>query len=481
MSGTPTIESTCADFVDERGPSLLADLTAEVVRQGRTRAKNPELAVSSALRSRRGWYETKDGRWTTLDHTYRDVAFAHRLTADEARTGWVEPHPDFSPLESLPGFPRSWDDVPGLGLPGELLDLRPGAVIVARVEAGRMVLSASSTDEPGAPTPPQVAAFAEAASTALGLHAPSAYYPGVALSNLLLSMVAEEPAMFAGAVLVLTDLVTAAGLETDDGQVGPAGTDWTARHRYLDGLRSAGSDDWDDDPDGGHDLWPDDDMPDSAFPRATDRTAGGKAPQSPLDTPASLDARRLRRRGRRPAKRCLQLRIRLLDVRPPVWRRILVPATITLDRLHAVVQEAMGWSDMHLHEFQVGRNRWGDVDIEDDDGRLLDEFDVRLRSIVEHAGRLRYLYDLGDDWYHEIVVEGEVDGIAGELYPLCVDGAGACPPEDSGGTSGFRHMLEALAQPRSRRHRDILQWLGGPFDPDEFSIEDVNQRFELLG
>jgi hypothetical protein len=90
------------------------------------------------------------------------------------------------------------------------------------------------------------------------------------------------------------------------------------------------------------------------------------------------------------------------------------------------------------------------------------------------------VYDLGDDWHHEIVVEGEVDGIAGELYPLCLDGAGACPPEDSGGTAGYRDILEALARPRSRRHRDILQWLGGPFDPEEFSTEDVNQRFDLL-
>ncbi len=429
MSRTPTIESICADFVEERGPTRLTDLTAEVVRQGRTRAQNPELAVSSAIRSRRGWYEMRDGRWTTLGHTYRDVAFAHRLTVDEARTGWVEPHPDFSPLESLPGFPRLWDEAPGLGLPAEFRDLPPGAVIVARVAAGRMTLVASPTDEPGTPTPEQVAAFAEAAGDALALHAPSVYYPGVPLSGLLLGVVAEKPGLFAGAVLVIADLIAAADLESDGGQVGPVGTDWAARGRHLDSLRSAGSNAWEDDLTGGTDLWPVDHMPDSAFPRATDRTAGGRPP-APIDTPLNLDARRLRRRGRRPAKRCLQLRIRLLDVRPPVWRRILVPATISLDRLHAVVQEAMGWSDMHLHEFQLGRDRWGDAEVEDDGGRLLDEFDVRLRSIAARGDRLRYVYDLGDDWDHEIVVEGEVDGIVGELYPLCVDGAGACPPED---------------------------------------------------
>ena len=486
MSGTPTIETTCAAIVDERGPTLLADLTAEVVRQGRTRARNPELAVQSALRSRRGWYEMKDGRWTTLGRTFRDVAFAHRLTADEASTGWVDPHPDFSPLESLPDFPRSWDEVPDLGLPTELFGLPPDAVIVARVDAGRMVLSRASTDELGPPAPGQVVAFAEAARDALAMHLPSALDPGVSLGDLLVRLVAEDPGSFAGAVLVVSDLVVAAGLETKDGQVSSAGTDWAARDRLLDGLRFGGSNDpWGDDPDDGHghweeDPWPVDHMPDSAFPRATDRTARGAQPPPPSATPLSLDARRFRRRGRRPAKRCLQLRIRLLDVRPPIWRRVLVPATITLDRLHAVVQEAMGWSDMHLHEFQLGRERWGDVDIEDDGGRLLDEFDVRLRSIAARGDRLRYVYDLGDDWHHEIAVEGEVDGIAGELYPLCVDGAGACPPEDSGGTAGYRDILEAPARPRSRRHRDILQWLGGPFDPEEFSMEEVNQRFDLL-
>jgi hypothetical protein len=157
-----------------------------------------------------------------------------------------------------------------------------------------------------------------------------------------------------------------------------------------------------------------------------------------------------------------------------------VPATIRLDRLHAVVQEAMGWSDMHLHEFERGRERWGDAAIEDDGGRLLDEFDVRLRSIVAAGDRLRYLYDLGDTWKHEIVLEGEVEGISGELYPLCVDGAGACPPEDCGGISGYGELLEAIARPRSRRHRDLLHWLGGPFDPDAFSVDEVNARLDLL-
>ncbi len=232
MNGTPTIESTCADIVAARGPTALADLTAEVVRQGRSRARNPELSVSSALRSRRGWVKLRDGRWTTLGHTLRDVLFAHRLSADEARASWVDPHPDFSPLESLPEFPRSWDDNSRVGLPAELGDAGTGAVIVARVDGGRMLLSRAATDDLGPPTRRQVAAFAEAARGALARHQPSMMDPGAPLDDLMVRLVAEDPGGFAGATLVISDLIAAAGLETRMGQIGSAGTDWAGRDRF---------------------------------------------------------------------------------------------------------------------------------------------------------------------------------------------------------------------------------------------------------
>ncbi len=486
MSGMPTIESSCADVIDERGPTTLADLATEMVRLGRTRARNPELSVAGALRTRRGWYELADGRWTTARRAFRDVRFAHRLTDVEIATGWIDLHPDFSPLLSLPEFARRWGVEPDLGIPATLGDLAPGAVIVGGVDEGRLVLARVPEDALPEVTPGQRAAFAEAARAALAAHQPSIYHPGVTLEDMLVPLVTHDPATFSGTTLVIGDLIAAAGLETQDGQVAPAGTDWAAHDRFLDSLRYGHEDELgddelgDDDFDDGAGYWPVDDMPDSAFPRATDRTTA-PAPRPLTEPLVSLDARRFRRRGRRPAKRCLQLRIRLLEVRPPIWRRVLVPATITLDRLYAVVREAMGWSDMHLHEFQLGRGRWGDVDLEDDGGRLLDEFDVRLRSIVQPGDRLQYVYDLGDNWRHEIVLEGEVEGIPGELYPLCLDGVGACPPEDCGGIGGFRELLEALAHPRTRRHRDLLHWLGGPFDPNAFSVEEVNARLDLLG
>jgi hypothetical protein len=480
MSGTPTIESSCADVVDERGPTALADLAAETVRLGRTRARNPELSIASALRTHRDWYQLPDDRWTTARHAFRDVRFAHRLTADEIATGWIDPHPDFSPLVGLPEFPAPWHGEPGLVMPATLGELAPGTVILAGIDQGRMILSPPPQDGLPVPTPGQVAAFSEAALAALEAHRASTVDPGVPLDDLFVSLVTLGTGSFSGTGLHIADVVAAAGLETHDRQVAAVGTDWATHDRFVHGIGYGYADEMgDDDLDEAEGSWPVDQIPDSAFPRATDRT---KVPPPPRLTgsPLNLDTRRFRRGGRRPAKWCLQLRIRLLEVRPPIWRRVLVPATITLDRLHAVVQEAMGWSDMHLHEFGRGRDRWGDIDIEDDGGRLLDEFDVRLRSIVVTGDRLRYLYDLGDAWWHEIVVEGEVEGIPGELYPMCTDGAGACPPEDCGGIGGYQELLVALTNPRSRRHRDLIRWLGGPFDPEEFSVEEANARFDLL-
>jgi len=480
MSGMPTIEASCADVVDERGPLALADLAAEMVRLGRTRARNPELAVAGALQARRTWYPLEDGRWTTARRAFRDVRFAHRLTADEITARRIDPHPDFSPLMGLPECARPWGDQPGLDIPATLGELAPGAVILAGVEQGRLVLSPAPEDGFRAGTPDQLAAFARAARAALAAQQPSTFDPGVPLADLFVALVTLEPGRFSETMPPIADLIAAAGLETHAGRVDVAGTDWAAHDRFMDSLRYGYADEsGDDDLDNVAGYWPVDDMPDSAFPRGSDRAAA-PAPRPPTGPPAALAARRFRLRGRRPAKRCLQLRIRLLEVRPPIWRRVLVPATITLDRLHGVVQRAMGWNDVHLHEFRLGRDRWGDVDVEDDDGRLLDEFDVRLRSIIASGDRLRYLYDFGDGWRHEIVVESEVDGLPGELYPLCVDGAGACPPEDCGGIAGYRELLEAPAHPRSRRHRDHLLWLGGPFDPDAFSVEELNARLDLL-
>jgi len=140
-----------------------------------------------------------------------------------------------------------------------------------------------------------------------------------------------------------------------------------------------------------------------------------------------------------------------------------VPATITLDELHEVLQVALGWTDSHLHQFRTDTVVYA-IPFEDwDDG----EAEVAERGVPLSAlpPRFVYVYDLGDAWKHQV----EVLGRGGEV-PGCVGGEGACPPEDCGGSSGYAELLEALADARHPQHETMRTWVGDrlrPFDRDE--------------
>ena len=154
---------------------------------------------------------------------------------------------------------------------------------------------------------------------------------------------------------------------------------------------------------------------------------------------------------------------------PQVWRKVLVPAQITLDDLHDVIQEAMGWEDDHLHSFTTGRKEHaGD--------RLLDEV------LAKRSDQLRYTYDFGDDWDHDIRLEEVLRAEAGVTYPSCVAGEGACPPEDCGGAGGYADLKEILADPSDEEYPERLEWMGlddgKDFDPAEFSLAEVNERLQ---
>jgi hypothetical protein len=173
-----------------------------------------------------------------------------------------------------------------------------------------------------------------------------------------------------------------------------------------------------------------------------------------------------------------QVKITLAEVADPtVWRRVLVPAAMRLDRLHDVIQAAMGWLDYHLHVFSDGRTHYG---VPDPELQFQDERAATVRDLLRRVGsRARYTYDFGDDWEHDIVVEQELTAEANVAYPVCVAGAGACPPEDCGGAWGHEHLREVLADPTSDEHQDMLAWLGldkaGDFDPHRFDIDQANR------
>jgi hypothetical protein len=166
------------------------------------------------------------------------------------------------------------------------------------------------------------------------------------------------------------------------------------------------------------------------------------------------------------SRQIYQLRIALTDVTPPVWRRVLVPGGFTLDRLHRVVQYAMGWHDIHLHSFDIAGLQYGPPDPV---GELVvhDELDTRLDAVVGKGDLFRYTYDFGDWWEHELAVEDVFGAEPDERYPTCVAGARACPPEDVGGAYGFREFRDAIDDPDHPRHEAMWAWLGRSYDPAE--------------
>jgi hypothetical protein len=160
------------------------------------------------------------------------------------------------------------------------------------------------------------------------------------------------------------------------------------------------------------------------------------------------------------------LKIKLNDVEPAVVRRVEVPLAIRLDRLHLVLQAAMGWTDSHLYEFRARDIGWGVPDPDFGDGPL-DARKARLADVVQdtRVRSLKYLYDFGDGWEHTVRIERITDAAPGITYPRLIEATGRCPPEDVGGPWGYRDFLEAIADPDHEQHAETLTWIGGPFDP----------------
>jgi len=204
-------------------------------------------------------------------------------------------------------------------------------------------------------------------------------------------------------------------------------------------------------------------------------------PPASLRSPAPRPVAAERRDAGEPALRCCLLRVSLMESDSPVWRRFFVPASITLDRLHDVLQIVMGWEDRHLHEFTIGGKRYAESPELLADGAL-EEGAFRLLDVVRRKGRsFGYLYDFGDGWEHEVLVESTRYEPEGTDYPLwCLEGEGACPPEDVGGLPGYSEFCRVMADPRHSGHREMREWYGerqgkaGGFDPAFLDLRRVN-------
>jgi hypothetical protein len=182
----------------------------------------------------------------------------------------------------------------------------------------------------------------------------------------------------------------------------------------------------------------------------------------------------------------LQLRIALERHEPEIWRRVLVPADVPLDRLHLILQAAMGWTNTHMHQFRIGGADYGShLDDEDDwpDDELddeLDEVEFSLADLVGVGDRFAYEYDFGDAWEHEVVVEKATTVQPVLKFAVCLDGANACPPEDCGGSAGYTDLLAVLADPRHAEHEDASAWVGAGFDPGSIELAAVNAALQRV-
>lgn len=179
-----------------------------------------------------------------------------------------------------------------------------------------------------------------------------------------------------------------------------------------------------------------------------------------------------------------QLKVTLLGTDPPIWRRLLVSADLTLAQLHKVLQTTMGWDDAHMHEFRAGQRRFGRPEPADPFTRMPrveSERMVPLSAVLQRAGaKMIYTYDLGDNWEHGVVLEKRLPAEPHTTYPICTDGQLACPPDDCGGIPGYYDLLDALAEPGHPRHEELQDWIGAAFNPEAFSPDQVNRRLSRV-
>ncbi len=181
--------------------------------------------------------------------------------------------------------------------------------------------------------------------------------------------------------------------------------------------------------------------------------------------------RKNQRRSELPFEKVLQFIIELDGVEPVVWRRIFVPETYFWSDLHPIFQAAVGWGMEHEYEFVLEEKNGHSVD-EDFNG------ESRILDTLKGGESFEYVYDPEDQWRHTVTLEAIVPKNKLMQYPVCVGGENACPPEECGGPKGYADLLECMEDPNSEDHENVMEWVGGFFDPTGFDANYVNQ--ELL-
>jgi hypothetical protein len=178
----------------------------------------------------------------------------------------------------------------------------------------------------------------------------------------------------------------------------------------------------------------------------------------------------------------MQVKLTLRGVsKPPVWRRLLLPAEMRLDQLHEVIQTSMGWTDTHLHVFSTAA---GDYGVPDPELGFRNERNALLAQFLNQSGDLiQCTNDFGDGWEHDLLLEKRLDPDPEAQIPACLAGKGACPPEDCGGPWRYADLRETLSDPRHDEHAEMLDWLGldsaEDFDPAACDLVEINEELAM--
>jgi hypothetical protein len=173
-----------------------------------------------------------------------------------------------------------------------------------------------------------------------------------------------------------------------------------------------------------------------------------------------------------------QLKITLRRSKPPIWRRVLVHADITLPVLHLTILRAFGWAGHHLHEFNIHGESYstpGDWDMYG-----LDETKVVLGDVVSEGDKFDYTYDFGDDWEHRIVVEKALPPDASQDLPVCIKGRRQTPPDDVGGMWGYDEFVEVMTNPDADDPQGYRDWFYDEWDPAHFDLDAINRNLERV-
>ena len=216
----------------------------------------------------------------------------------------------------------------------------------------------------------------------------------------------------------------------------------------------------------------------SAIERQTEERLQNGCKDEEVSTSLPGSDKQARAQKGQDGRQVYQIKVVLLETEPSIWRRFLVPSSVTLHRLHLILQDVMGWSNYHLYRFQIGREEYGEPhhDNEFNELNFKNSRRTKLGQVVTEKGDVfQYEYDFGDSWEHMLLVEDILEYPSDMRYPVCLTGERACPPEDCGGVWGYEELLEVVRDPRHEEYESTMEWLGGSFDPEEFDIDQVNR------